>query len=344
MSEEEKNVQEPDAATEESVEPSPLDVLGAEAFEQPTDEELFDDEAETEQEESEPTAPTEEASTTTTEGETEKKGDAEAKAAESTEETAPTLVPYKVKYGGQEFDIKVTAEQAAVLDAQNKSAQQFPHLQGKYTDLKKQIDEAAQVAASKSPGQSPAQDFAPEDFLERMDPLVNDYVKRGAISAEFKEMYPMEAANYAWASVQLQQITDALGPVVQRYAQDAQDHVRQTVKAEIHGGMAAIAAENPEFYGDLSDQQAREAFFDHLVELNVDVGLLRSNPKEVLQKLWGSYQGPKLIEAARIAQEQARASQAEKRVVSGGGGGGGGARQPANDPLADIKELFRGGR
>ena len=323
------------------VEPTPEDIFGADESDEPTEEEPVEDIKLTKEEG--PTASdAPEKDVSTTEKEPEEGEVKTEEAVKPAEETAPTTVPYVVKYGGQEFTLQVSPQEAAVLDAQNKSALQFPHLQGKYQDLKEQNAKAAEMAATPKPGDAPQDHFAPEEFTKRMQPAVDNAVERGAISKEFQEMYPMEAANYAWASMQLTAIQEALEPITVRYAEDAQDRVRGQVRAEIHGGMAQIAADNPDLYGDLSNPQSREEFFQHLVELNVDVDQLRRDPTGTLAKMWGSFQGPKLIEAARLAQANAAANQAEKRIVSGGGGGGGGGRKvTTEDPLADIHDLFK---
>jgi hypothetical protein len=329
-----------DVTTEEQedVEPSPQEVLGDEAFEEPTEE--LREASPTEEPEAEPTA------SDTTDGDTPTEGDPQTQEPEGDKpdapvETAPTLVKHKVNYGGQEFEIEVTPEQAAVLDAQNKSALQFPHLQEKYTNLKHRTDQVTEMAQAQRPQPSQDAQFDPKEFQHRMKPAVDAAIDRGAISSEFAETWPEMAANMAWGDLQLQAIQRTLEPLTVRYAQDAQSSAREQVRAEIHGGMAEIAAENPDLYGDLSESTAREEFFTHLCELNVDVDILRRDVKGVLSKLWGSYQGPKLIEAARLAQAQARDAQENKRVVAGGGGGGGGGRgDTATDPLADINAIL----
>jgi hypothetical protein len=329
----------------ETEEPSPEDVLGAEAFEdEPTPkEEPVTDAGETKDVEK-ADEPVETSSDST---EDVKEKDAEAPVT-TTDDEPVTLVPYKVSYGGQEFELQVTAEQAATLDAQNKTALQFPHLQEKYTDLKTNSDRAAQLAASTAPGAptegQPAA-FDPEEFSKRMKPAVDSAVERGAISKEFSEMYPTEAANYAWGAIQLDAIQQALTPVVKQYAEGALNQQRDQVQREIYDGMAGLAAESPDVFNDLNDPTAKDGFFKHLIEMNVDVDFLRRDMKGALTKLWGSYQGPRLMEAARMAAQKAQQEQAEKRVVSGGGGGGGGGREaPKTDPLSDINAILGGGR
>jgi len=265
----------------------------------------------------------------------------------TTVEEEPVLVPYKVSYGGQEFELKMTAEQAATLDAQNKTALQFPHLQEKYTELKTSADRAAQVAATTTPG-APAEGepaFDPEEFSKRMRPAVESAVERGAISKEFSEMYPTEAANYAWGAMQLDAITQALTPMAESYAEGALNQQRNQVRGEIYDGMSGLASESPDIFNDLTDKTVKDEFFKHLLDMNVDVDYLRRDMKGVLTKLWGSYQGPRLMEAARLATQKAQAEQAEKRLVSGGGGGGGGGREaPVADNLSDINAILGGGR
>jgi len=332
----------------ETDEPSPEDVLGAEAFEDvpPSKEETPPDAGTPED-----VVETKDAEETPDDPKPEDAAAGDDPPVPPVDESAETTVPFKVNYGGQEFEIQVTQAQADALDAQNKTASQFSHLQGKYQELKTQSDRAVAMAQTASPAAAPpAEDapaFNPEEFVKRMQPAVSDSVERGAISREFSEMYPTEAANYAWAGMQLNAITEALAPIVKRNVESVLDDQRNEVTTKIHDGMTGMASEHPELYGDLTDKKARDGFFNHLLELNADVDMLMADMPGTLSKFWGSYQGPKLIEAARLATEKAKAEQAEKRLLSGGGGGGGGGGRettPKTGALDDINEILGGER
>jgi hypothetical protein len=319
---------------------SPLSVLGEEAFEDTELEADGDDDV----------TPTEgEAGSddaTPPEGGGEG-GTVEAGAGDEGEKTSiqSELVTHRVKYGDDEFDVQVTPEQAKVLEAQNQSALQFPHIQQKYTSLKQQNDRAAQMAQQTTPmqGQQPGQPapFEPEEFVKRMEPAVEDAVKRGAISSDFREAFPMEAANYAWAAIQIDQMRQALTPVVHKHNQGMREQQQHQVRTKVHEGMQALASTNPDLYSDLTDKNTRDEFFDHLCEINADMNFLFSDMGSALAKFWGSYQGPKLAEAARLAQDRLAKEQEQKRLLSGGGGGGGGSRQTTPpDHLADIHSIL----
>jgi hypothetical protein len=333
---EEKKVDEQSVETE--TEPSPEEVLGAEAFEEPTVEEPEKVEpTKDEKPEEEPTAD----DTETEKPETEDEKETDAKA----DEPVIELVPYKVNYGDAEFEIQVTPEQAKTLDAQYKTALQTPHLQKLLKESREASEKAAAMAQTTVPPNVPAGDGTPpfnaEEYVKRMEPAVNDAVARGAMSEEFKEMYPLEAANHAWAGIQLQAITEALKPVVTQYATSALEQEQNRVKTEVYEGMATLASNRPELFGDLADQNARDGLFKHMIDLNVDTRLLQPDVlADTLGKMWSSYQGPKILEAARAASEKARQDQEEKRrIAAGGGGGGGGRAAPANDALADINAI-----
>jgi hypothetical protein len=326
---------------------SPLSVLGEEAFE---DVELS--EADDNDEDSTPTGDGQavegdDDATPPVEGGEEGDGDgSEGAVADSSDQLE--LVDYTVKHGDAEFDIKVTPEQAKALDAQKQSALQFPHIQQKYTELKQQTDRAAQMAQSTTPvqGQQTGQPlpFEPEEFVKRMEPAVNDAVERGAISADFSNAFPMEAANYAWAAIQLSQISETLTPLVQRHNAQVVEGQRDSIRTKVYEGMENLASSNPDLYSDLTDKKTRDEFFDHLCEINADMNFLFNDMGKALSQFWGSYQGPKLAEAARAAQERLAKEQAEKRLLSGGAGGGGGSRpNPSPDNLADIHSILGGG-
>jgi hypothetical protein len=337
MSDEETKVDEQSVETPET-EPTPEDVLGAEAFEEPTVGEPPKDEPT----EDKSASAEEPAKDSDTEPEKPEKDESEPDA-KADEEPVSEMVPYVVNYGGIEQEIQVTAEVAKALDAQHKTALQFPHLQGKYQEMQKAGEEAAAIARTKLPTEEggPAE-FNPEVFIERMKPAVDDAVKRGAISEEFNEMYPEMAANMTWGAMRLDAYERALRPVVTQYATTALEQEQGRVKTEVYDGMAKLASDRPDLYGDLSDQNARDGLFEFMIQLNVDTALLtEAHLASTLEKMWGSYQGPKILEAAKAAAEKARLDQEEKRRVAGGGGSGGGGREaPANSALADIHSIL----
>lgn len=312
---------------------NPEDILGAD-----------EDQTDLETEESEESQPTEEPEETPSETEEPAEDESEAEPEgdepeEPAEGQVPDLVDYQVNYGGQEFTIQVTPEQAKVLDAQKTTALQFPHLQQRYTQLLERAQGVQQVAREGSEQQT-AQ-FDPKQFCERMKPLVDSAIERGAMSEEFSEMYPVEAATGAYLGFQMQQIENALNPLLDSLESSAVEQEKHRFITDVHGEMESLASENPDLYGDLSNPETREKYLDFLAEINVQIGhLMGDKAKGTLQRLWPSFTGPEMMAAAQVAADRARAEQATKRRNAGGAGGGGGSRSKPRTGFEDIESIL----
>jgi hypothetical protein len=305
---------------------NPEDVLGAE-----------DEQADLETQEPADSQPTETASEEPPELATEEP----AEPVETVAEPAPETVPYKVSWGGQEFELAVTPEQAKVLDSQRTTALQFPHLQQRYQEVLNASRQAAQVASVQPHQTQPGPEYSPQAFVEKMQPVVQDAVKRGAISEEFSELYPVEAAGYAFGAWKIEQMERVLSPLFESYQQSTLESQRNNFRAEVYDRMQHLASENPDLYGDLNDHTTRERYLQFMTELNLEIGHLQGdNARQTLERLWPSFQGPQLIQAAKAASDRAKAQQSAKRQNASGGGGGGGQRTKPKSNVADIEAIL----
>lgn len=263
--------------------------------------------------------------------------------ADAEPEPAPELVAHKVSYGGNEFELNVTPEQAKALDAMYKTALQFPHLQHRYTEALERMQQASQVASAQV---APTQEgegakWDADEFVKRMSPAVDDAVKRGAVSEEFKELYPVEAATGAWLAMQLEQVSQVLNPIANQMRTSAVENQRHQLKAEVFDSMQTLASENPDIYGALNDHNQREKFLEFLIDLDVRVGTLLGDARRTtLERLWPSFQGPELIQAAHAAAKRAKSAHNDKRRNAGGGGGSGGQRSKPATGLEDIAAIL----
>jgi hypothetical protein len=340
MSEEEREV---DQSVEEFDEnDSPEAVLGADAFDdEPTDtKESATEESELVAE----TPPTEtDEAVIETPDESEKPEDTAETGIPDETSSVPELVDFVVKHQGSEFAVKVTPEQAKVLDAQYKTALQLPHLQERYNQANAQLERASEVAhrpAPTDPGGSA--EFDPDAFFKQMEPVVKDAVERGAMSEYFAETFPDVAAHMAYGHLELEALKNELAPIRQERQQEKLRAMQSQLKSEVQEYMSAIAGEQPEIYGDLSNQEKRDQFFNHLCEYNVDIKLLATKPRETLRAMFAAWQGPGALEAARAAAAEAeRVAEEKRRLASVGGGGGGTNRTTAPSGLEDILDTFK---
>lgn len=256
-------------------------------------------------------------------------------------EPAEELVPYKVSWNGQEFELKVTPAQVKVLDAQRTTALQFPHLQQKYNQVLQASQNAAQMANVQPAQPKEGEQFDPKAFTDRMKPILDDARKRGALSEEFAELYPVEAAGYAFGMWQLQQVGQILAPLVQHYSQTTLEAQRSNFKAQVFDNMQRLASENPDIYGDLNDHDNRERYLQFLAELDLQVSQFQGDSaRTTLERLWPSFKGPELIAAAKAAASRAKAQQSAKRQNASGAGGGGGQRTKPKTGLEDIAAIL----
>jgi len=313
---------------------TPEDVLGALPEDEPDVESGGTDEAA----EGEPTEDV--AGDEAAEAEGEEASGAEAEEpAETAEPGTPAddgLTDYVVRYGGQEFQVRVTPEQAKILEAQNTTALQFPHLQRKYQEAVQQPRQVPQPVAGE-----PAQQFQPDAFVARMKPEMDAAVKRGAISEDFAELYPVEAASLVWAGHLADQLVSAVGTMGQHYAETTHEAEVREFTAEVYGQMQSLADSSPDVFGDLATPQNKESFLNFMIETNLEVDSLRGErARDTLSRMYAAWMGPKLTAAAEAAAKRVRAEEAEARRNARGGGGGAAPRSKPEDNLKDIREIL----
>ena len=253
------------------------------------------------------------------------------------EQPAIELVDTEVAYGGQTFALQVTPEQAKALEAMRTTAEQFPHLQAKYTETLEQSRMAP------PPQEIPAQptEFSPEAFRTAMQTRVQQMVGTGAISEDFAELYPDEAAGYAYGADMLQQIAGALGGMAQHVQETTHTTEVDNFKAEVFGNMRALSGESPEIFGDLQEPENQESFLNYLTKMNLTVNSLQGEAaRHTLSQMWGAYKSDELRAAASAAAQKARVSQEEERRNAGGAGGGGKSRSKPKPKHEDIAEIL----
>ena len=326
---------------------TPEDVLGVISDEEPDAEPGGDGEVSDE-------APTDDAGEDKeAESEEELEGEAEvvepAEDAESQAAGEDGLIDYTVNYGGDEFAVRVTPAQAKILDAQNKTALQFPHLQKKREEELRawQMAQAAQNAVQQAtggqqqPGDQPTPSFQPEAFVQRMKPELDAAVQRGAISEDFAEFYPVEAASLVWAGHLADELISAVGTMGQHYVETTHDAEVQAFTTQVYSEMQNLAESSPDVFGELATPENKESFLNFMIETDLPVASLQGDrARDTLARQYAAWMGPKLTYAAQAAAERARSDDAEARRNARGGGGGGGARTKPKDGLEDIREIL----
>ena len=262
--------------------------------------------------------------------------------AETEEPEEPALVSVTFERDGKRVSVDLPPEQAAVVQAYQQAAEttrsQHAHLQEKHLKM---------LEERQRPEQPPPQqtgEFSPEVFVAQMQPYVKDSVQRGAMSEDFAELYPMEAASGLYMLNRIEQVAQAVGPLIQSFGAMRHASEADRIKAEVLNRMSTIAAEDPEVFGELADPQTRDTYLEFLVECNVHTEkVMGDTASDFLRSQFFAFRRPEITElkgAVRAAADERKRADEEKRRNAGGAGGGGGARSKPDDNLADIREIL----
>ena len=250
------------------------------------------------------------------------------------------MVPAKVMHQGKEYEVMVTPEAAKAIEAQQTTAQQLPHLQGKYDQLKEQVEGLTTL-----PGTTADQDgqpeFSQEEFEKSMQPRVNQAVESGTITEGFAKEFSAEAAYGVWLFDAVREMAGTLHNVSSNIVQDERSAELEKFTQGVYGEMGNMAVANPQVFGELAEQPNREAFFEFVVEKNPTIGQLTGEQaKDTIEGLYAWYKKDQMAAGVHAAQARAKAEQDDARLKSGGAGGGGGSRSKPKSRHPDIDAIL----
>jgi hypothetical protein len=257
------------------------------------------------------------------------------------EPVAPELVPAKVMYQGVEHEVMVTPDAAKAIEAQHMTAQQLPHLQGKYDELRRQTEGVSTLPGTTA-DEAGQPKFSQENFQKAMQPRIDEAVKTGTMTETFVNEFPAESAYGVWLFDAVQQMAGTLHTVSSSIARDAQTAEMESFTQGVYGQMGEMATANPQVFGELAEQPKREAFFKFVVEANPTIGqLMGDQTRETLEGLHAWYKKNEMAAGIQAAQAHAKAEHEENRLLAGGAGGGGGSRSKPKSKHPDIDEVFK---
>ena len=176
------------------------------------------------------------------------------------------LVPVLVTHQGREYEVTVTREAAKAIQAQQLTANQFIPLQERYLQLKEQTDTTVPGTTIDEGGQP---QFSQEEFERAMKPRVDEAIGGGFMTEGFVSEFPAESAYAVWMFDTMRSMAGALHNVSSSITSDAHSAEVDRFKSGMFGQMGDLAAANPEFCGDLAEQENRESFFEYVVEFGV---------------------------------------------------------------------------
>jgi len=235
------------------------------------------------------------------------------------ERSKPVTEFYKVN--GQEYTLDQLKEQG-MLPKLVTTYDQHQHLQSKYLDNLKELDEL-----KKAPAQAPARQASPEEIWksvkQQYGPLVKQAIQRdietGEMEADVVEMYP-ETINTLYTRLLFQEgkIED-LRQAVWELQQATSGVRRKEVKTEIEdkiGAQLDILAPSDEVYGLLNDADTREGFIEYLFDLNPSLDQVSGDVAQAfLAKQWFAYNA----DALKAGREPSRGRVPAQSNVSGEG-------------------------
>jgi len=214
---------------------------------------------------------------------------------------------------------------------------------------------AAQQMAQRATAQPPQQPA--NGGFPTPDRIKADYaaplkraVEMGHIEEEIAVAYPAFASNMMRAFDELMDARNAVGIIAERLNTMDAGSTQRTVLNEIDSTIASLSSSGEHFAG-LADPQHRGEFFNYLVSINPQVGLLR-DPNFIASQ-YVAYKKDEVLASvaeARKAQAEAQAANQRKRQLAQGVGAGTrpSSLQPENgqgfmdaDLMADFQHIFK---
>jgi hypothetical protein len=243
-------------------------------------------------------------------------------------------------YQGTEYEVMVKPEAAKAIEAQQLTAQQLPSLQGRYDELKEQVQGLTTL-----PGTTADQDgqpkFSQEDFEKSMQPRVNQAIESGTITEGFAKEFSAEAAYGVWLFDAVREMAGTLHNVSSNIVRDERAAEMEKFTQGVYGTMGNMATANPQVFGELADQPKREAFFEFVVQKNPTIGQLTGDQaKDTIEGLFAWYKKDQMAAGVQAAQARAKAEHDDARLKAGGAGGGGGGRSKPKSRHPDIDAVL----
>lgn len=281
------------------------------------------------------------------------------KTTEREAEPEPQFKVFEFEHKGKSFTQEVTPELYEALEAMKLTAQQFPHLQGKYTNALEQLANAGvhgQPTAGTAPGEGapPSQppreesiaDIArmtPEQYTERFSPLVKQLTEAGYYGddGEFAEAFPRMATTLALIEFVGVPALATLEKVATGWNQMAEDAEKEMFFTKLNTVLDEVS-ERGEGFEPLKDPKNRERFFGHLRLLGVEADRIFDG--DFLAGQWRAHNHRMFSELERVATERSGKRRQRSLTQSRGASGGsqaGRAAAPAEGTGDMQKDMMR---
>lgn len=289
--------------------------------------------------------------------EVEEKADADKAKVEEPEAEAkePSVKTFEYEHKGRRVALDVDPETFEVLDAMRNSAQQFPHLQGKYANVLEQLANTGGAGApteagvpdveQKSQGPSSVEDIArmsEPEYIKQFEPLVESLKDQGYFGedGEFAEAFPRLATTIALIEHVGVPALATLEKVSSGWFQMAEKAEMEMFFNKLNTSLDEVA-KRPGFEA-LKEPQNRKRLYQRLQKLNIDPGEVFE--EDFLAGEWRAVNHSQASELERVAAERAakkRDQSLSRSRGARGGAGGRGAVPPASSEGDAQQKLMR---
>lgn len=249
------------------------------------------------------------------------------------------IQPQTYKLGDRDY----TAQE---LQAALTTAQQFPHLQGKYQELKEMAER--QFQPQQQVHSQPAQVGSQEQWLQQVQmkyqPEIKALTEKGLISKDFATLFPAELS-------QMLAYRDGYGALAQKVQQMEQgfqqrQHQEQTTGLvnDLSRNMEMIASSG-EAFAPLKDPNEMRGFFQYLYQMDPKVFQLRD--PQFLAGQYVAYKKDTFLQNAQAQRAQAAQTNQARFAKADAGTGSrppGGFQEPPKSPLDQMVDEFWGNR
>ncbi len=246
--------------------------------------------------------------------------------------------PQTYKIGDQEF----TLEEVSSPDFVSKlvtMANQFPHLQKKYTTLL----EAAQVAPPPAAPAPPEQVVTAAAVQAAMRPHIEQQVKEGFLDEDLPTMFPAAAAGMMRMKLMQEQMIEVITGLIERDSTSQARSESTEFNGSIQSHIDEIAgSEDTQLYGELAKPEMQEKFKKYLME-QVDPRPEYANNKEFLRRQWMSFLGPDVFNSTIATIKEKAEADAARKFVGGENGSTRAGKTPAVEGMAgEVADMLSG--
>lgn len=228
----------------------------------------------------------------------------------------PVVKPTEEKlytWKGQRYTAAQLVEQGILEDALT-GAEQAPHYQRLYNELKGEVDQVKQQLPQQAQTQQPqVQQITPSMVLQRYAPEAVRMTQEGFIEEDFVDQFPSLASGLVMHRDMIYELRQAVAYMLQQFQASNASAYESSLRNQINGFMDEAALD--ETYAKLKEPDVRQAFWDYLININPEIPKISS---KLIKDQFMAYNAAAILDAARSNSNTAKQERKRQKQVAGG--------------------------